>query len=249
MAYLKKEWRMLFTIDVEKTHSGKYGAPGCKRQKKKKATPEDIERQNEWAAIKRLARKINANFIADDLHVVLTYRKEDRPNTEEAKKILKDFVDCLRKEYKKKKLPMKYVITTEYLNKAIHHHIIINNGIEHGVNTMSLIRELWAYGRPKYVPLDDSGDYKLLASYFIKETSKTFRDKNSHQGTRYSCSRNLIIPEPEVEVIEANTFSKTPKPYKGYYIDKNSIVEGINPVTGYRYQHYTMIKINKKRGG
>jgi hypothetical protein len=34
-----------------------------------------------------------------------------------------------------------------------------------------------------------------------------------------------------------------PKPKKGYEIDKNSIVNGINPVTGYPWQHYTMRKI------
>jgi len=249
MAYWRTEYHMLSTIDVEKCHSGRYGAPGCKRQEKKKATPEDIERQNEWAAAKRLARKMNANFKADDLHTVLTYRKEERPTMEDSKKILKDFLDDLRREYKKKNVPLKYIITTEYKNKAIHHHIVLNNGFDQGINTMALIRTLWEKGRPKFVPLDETGDYKELAKYFIKETSKTFKDKNSHQKTRYSCSRNLITPEPVREIIDSKTFSKNPKPYKGYYIDKNSIVEGVNPVTGHKYQHYTMIKIKSKGGG
>lgn len=245
MAYRRTEYRMLKTIDVEKIHNGRYGAPGCKRLKKKKATPEMIKKQNLWNVIKRLTRKINANFKTDDLHTVLTYRKEERLSPEESKKELSRFLRNMKYQYEKVGKEFKYIVTTEYRNTAIHHHLIINN--EHEVKTMSLVRKYWKRGRPKFVPLDDKGDYKKLAEYFVKETEETFRDKDSPHRTRYSCSRNLITPQPDTEIISAKTFSKEPKPYKGYYIDKNSIREGINQVTGYPYQYYTMIKIEKRR--
>ena len=43
----------------------------------------------------------------------------------------------------------------------------------------------------------DSGEYSELASYLIKETEETFREEDSPFKQRYSCSRNLITPEPK----------------------------------------------------
>lgn len=246
MAYRRKEFRMRETIDIEKSHSGKYGAPGKKREPKRKATPEDILRQNIWIAVKNLKRKINANFGSDDFHLTLTYRRENRISIQDSKQLLKKFLDNLRKEYKKLGQPLKYIVTTEYKNKAIHHHLIVNHLV--GGSTTSAVNRWWKVGRPYFVPLDDTGEYILLANYFIKETSKTFQDLENPNKTRYSCSRNLIIPEAKEEIIDSKTWRKEPTARKGYYIDKNSIVEGTNPVTGHRYQYYTLIKL-KKRGG
>ena len=240
---------MIDTIDVEKSFTGRYGAPGQKREKKHKATPEDIERQNLWNSIKKLTRKMNANYTAGDHHVILTYRRENRLSVEQSEKAIAKFLRVMRGAYKKAGLPFKWVLTTEYKTKAIHHHLVINDGFEYGINTMRLVQELWEYGRPKEVPLDDTGDYKGLAAYFVKETAVK---NNEKPKTSYHCSRNLVTPEPEVEIIDAKTFSKNPKPFQGYYIDKNSLIEGINPVTGFLYQHYTMIRIKnpkKKKGG
>ncbi len=36
------------------------------------------------------------------------------------------------------------------------------------------------------------------------------------------------------------------KKQKGYYIDPDSIRMGINPVTGYAYRHYTLIKLDRR---
>lgn len=243
MAYVKKTYVMRETIEIEKYHNGRYGAPGEKRIKKKKATPEQVKRQNLWQAIKKLRRKINANFGVDDLHCTLTYNRENRAAAREAKRILVKFLRSLKKEYKKAGYELKYIITTEYENKAIHHHMIVNAIPE----TVKLIRLLWQQGRPYFVPLDDAGDYGKLAEYFVKETEKTFKDPSNPNKLRYSCSRNLITPEAKKEIITAATFRKDPAPVKGYYIDKNSIHTGINPVTGYQYQSYTMIRI-KERG-
>lgn len=45
------------------------------------------------------------------------------------------------------------------------------------------------------------------------------------------------------QVEEGERWQREPKPEKGWYIIKDSIVNGINPVTGYPYQHYTMRKV------
>ena len=76
--YVEVTYKMLSVIDVEKYHTGRYGAPGCKRQPKRKRTPEEIRNQNYINACKRLRRIINNNFEAGDLHCTLTYKQENR---------------------------------------------------------------------------------------------------------------------------------------------------------------------------
>ena len=97
------------------------------RGKKVRPTPAEMEKINQRNAERRLRLKINANFGEDDLFVTLTYRKEERPEPEEAKKQIKKFLDSLRKEYKTWGADLKYINVTEYRNKAIHHHILINH--------------------------------------------------------------------------------------------------------------------------
>lgn len=243
MAYIKKTWRTGKVIEVEKSHTGRYGAPGQKRAQKGKPTKEQIKKQNERNAQKKLRRLINANFTEDDLHLILTYRLECRPDPEGARKHLRKFLSQLRGKYRKSGTELKYIVATEWKSKAIHHHLIVNR-TEDGDK---LIRELWQWGRPRFVLLDDTGDYKKLAEYLIKETEKTFREAGNPNKQRYSCSRNLVRPEPEVEIIKASTFRKDPKPIKGYYIVKDSVVTGVNSYTGFLYQFYTMRRLEQCR--
>ena len=71
MPYKKITYYCGEIIEVEKKHTGRYGAPGQKRQKKRKPTKEEIAKQNERLAIQKLRRKINTNFGADDYHIIL----------------------------------------------------------------------------------------------------------------------------------------------------------------------------------
>ena len=90
----------------------------------------------------------------------------------------------MRDEYKKHGLELKYIQATEYLNKAIHHHIIINNVNDGKETSLQYVNRIWGSitkGHPKYVPLYDEGEYRKLADYFVKETDKTFRNEDSRQ--------------------------------------------------------------------
>ncbi|MCJ7856249.1 hypothetical protein MUJ63_08025 [Lachnospiraceae bacterium NSJ-143] len=93
---------------------------------KRTATPERIKAVNRRNVILKLTRILNVNFNGNDLFVTLTYRQEERPTPEEAKKELKKFINGLRGFYKKHGFNIKYVYVTEYKNTAIHHHIVIN---------------------------------------------------------------------------------------------------------------------------
>ena len=46
--YWKDTYEFLNSNDIEYKWEGKYGAKGEKRQKKKKATPEQMKKQNQW---------------------------------------------------------------------------------------------------------------------------------------------------------------------------------------------------------
>lgn len=242
MPYLKKMYFFKDSIEVEKVFSGRYGKHTLHREKRK-PTPAEMEEVNRKKAVKKLRRKIKANFEqTKDFHMVLTYRKTNRPDPEQAKKNLNNFIQNMRRAYRKSGTELKYIIVTEYENKAIHHHLIIN-GIP---DTIKLVSKYWPYGHPNFTPLWEEESMGELADYLIKETDKTFRS-GRYQKQRYRCSRNLVDPVCRTEVVMAHTFRKDPKPIKGYYIDKNSIVTGVTEEFGYPYQYYTMVKIARKR--
>lgn len=242
--YRQKTYRCGKAVYIEKTQTRVY-KKGEVREKRRKPTPQEKQEENDRAAERRLARKIAANFTGEDLWITLTYRKDERPSPQEAKGRLKKFITGLREDYRKAGYELKYIIVTEYQGKSIHHHAIIN-GIP---DAAKLIRGRWRHGRPDFKMMDESGEYSELASYIIKETAKTFRDPGAANRQRYTCSRNLIIPEPEVKRVSAKTFRKQPKPWKGYELLKGSLVQGISAVTGYMYQYYTMIKTEEEEDG
>lgn len=243
--YEKKEFHCGDLIEVEMHHKGNYGAPGQKREKKKKATPEEIRAGNERNARKKLRRLINTNFGPGDIHLVLTYQKELRPTPEEAKKILRNFRDKLARRYKKNGAAFKWVLVTEYKNKAIHHHMILN--CPEGYDPSKDIASIWRRGRPKQTRLDDSGNYSQLAEYLIKETEKTFREETSLQKQRFSHSRNLKEPKVRKKNVRAKVWSRRIWIPKGYFMLPDSFYEGLNPVTGHRFREYTLQKLPERK--
>lgn len=241
--YKQIEYKAGITVEVIKCIP-KGCRDGIERIPLPKKSKEEIRNANMRQAARKLARKINANFRPGDWHVTLTYKKEERPDPETAAKNIKDLIDKLRDKYKKHGFVLKYVHATEYKNKAIHHHLIVNNVNDGASTTVDYIRKYWkGRGNPKFVPLYDNGEYKTLAEYLIKETEKTFRADDSPNKQRYSCSRNLITPPPECRMRKAKTWKLEPKPRPGYYIDRDSLYNGVDKL-GYPYQRYVMIKLN-----
>lgn len=217
---------------------------GIARGPREKKNREEIAQANMRQAARRLARKINANFRPGDLHVTLTYRPKERPDREQAQKNIKKLLDDLRRAYKKAGKMLKYILVTEYKNKAIHHHLIINNINDGSRTTQDYIRGFWKdRGSPKYVQLYDDAEYRVLAEYLIKETEKTFREQDSPVKQRYSCSRNLVDPKPESRIRKTkNGWKLDPEPRAGYYIIPETIYNGFDRA-GYPYQRYVMVKL------
>ena len=229
------------TIEISKRHSLRTIDKKTPRSKNKNPTPEDVKKINERNAERDLRRLLNTNFKYQDIHLVLTYKKENRPLTpQDARQDLEKFLRKLRAYFKKRNMVLKYIAVTEYENKAIHHHLVISS-----MDTRDLT-EIWPHGHPRPTYLDNTGQYGQLASYLIKETSKTFNGPNRVHGKRWCPSKSLEKPKITRRIISAKSWNKNPKPKKGYYIEKGSQKEGIHESTGYQYQFYRMIKIPDK---
>ena len=238
MGYWNRKIRAGKTIEVYNSYTKNVGRKEALARRK--VSPEEIEKVNERNAEEKLTRLINANFGKGDTHLVLTYFRQVRPEPEEAKMNLSKFLRGMRKECKKLEVELKYIHVTEYLTKSIHHHLIINTSDI--PDALKLIRKCWKYGNPKITPMDGTGQYKKLAGYFIKETKKVYKGSKG-QRQRYTPSRNLVRPEPKWKIMKRNRWPTNPKPPRGYYVDPDSIYNGVNPFTGREYQKYTLISL------
>lgn len=177
------------------------------------------------------------HFRANDYYVTLTYARENRPaGMEEAKKDFAKVIKKLRREYVAVGKPLKWIRNIEVGTKgAWHVHLVINRIPDLDI----ILQDVWPHGRVHYQLLHERGGFRKLAEYITK-TPKT----DPHlKETSYSTSRNLPIPEPEVKIIGSKTWRKKPVIPKGWYLDRESFWEGVNPVTGYLSRSYTLLRL------
>ena len=259
MAYCIDTYECGDVIEHEYKYMGKYGAKGEKRAPRKKATPEQMERQNHANKIKRVKREILLNFHPWDLWLTLKYKRGTRKYTKEVLADVKEWTDKLRKIYRKAGEKLKWIRRIE-IGKygGIHVHILINR--PRTIKDIDLLcKELWGRAGINFQSLREEGGYEQLAAYLCKkgddetEGQLSFLpDEDRKRCISYSTSRNLIRPE---DVRERKKYSHWtmrkiisdgPKPRDGYYIDKNSIRTGINPFTGMSYYYYSEVRIKSR---
>lgn len=255
MAYRKLSWYSEESIEHEIKWEGKYGAKGEKRAKRKKATPEQIKRQNQYNRMKYVRRLIKKNFHRGDYWCTLKYPKGTRKSTEEYKKDMSNFLNRCRRWWKKRGAKFKYIYRLEIGKKGgVHIHILCNRltPINGEPDTVELLQEAWIYGRVNFETLYEAGGYQALAEYIVKRKEddgqlSMFDEKEKRAYRDYHPSRNLIKPEPEVKEYKRRTIRSIaldpPEPTPGFWVDKDSIRQGINPYTGLSYCHYIEYRI------
>lgn len=188
-----------------------------------------------------MQRLILANFKEGDWHLILKYIPKNRAQSyKEAVAQRKKFIDEMRKAFKKAGLPFKWIAVTERGKKraALHHHLIIEDKAESGLITVQLVKKLWEYGGVQFVSLYEEGEYEKLAEYIVKAETK-----EECPWATYSRSRNLVVPKPKKEKIYARRWREVPKVPKGWYLIKDTLINGRNPVTELPYQHYTIKRL------
>ena len=249
MANKKKTYRFRKgdIIDVEEFHDGRYGAPGKERAKKAKPTEEQMRAVNAFNKAKRCRQRLLEYFDEGDCFATWTYEVKNRPATmQDAIKDFKKAIRNVRKEYKKRERELFWIRNIERGTKgAWHIHLVIK---EIG-DTASIIKKAWTHGGTWVSEIRQNDqvydeDFTKLANYMTKDEHTTYMKEDGTEGkprlkeTSYSTSRNMPLPEPKTA--KPIRWKKTVKPYKGYRIVR--IYEGINPVTGYKYRRYTMIR-------
>lgn len=247
--YIRDTWDCGDTREIEEKHTGRYGARGQKRGKRKKPTPEDIKRQNQWKRERDLRRLIKWNFGKRDYWITITYRKGERPSWKAMKKDMDKLIKQVRAKYRKQGWELKYIYRLAIGKRGGPHiHILVNRESNQETGTDLIFSELWKNGHVNFKNLYETGNYKELAQYIAKPLEEWEPDEIK----RYHPSRNLIRKEPERKDVNRRSLVDKqgqmiyPKPQKGYYIDSESVKMGINPFTGYAYRHYTLVKIDRR---
>ena len=218
-------------IDVTVKFSNR--GPRSTRASKSNPSREAVIKYNTRTAEKKLARLLNANFYPGDFHCTLTYEGIE-PEIAEAKKELENFIRRMKREYKKQGLEFKWIAVTEFHHKRIHHHIVMSYIDER------VIARQWRRGHVNFKGLGRNRNYRKLAEYLVKETSKTMSEPGSEIKKRWSASRNLVRPIIKREIVNPSALHETPKALKGYDIDMESVHKYQHPFTGIEHLEYMM---------
>ena len=202
--YRKKIWSG-DVFEIEEYYSPRAIGKKYERGKNEMLTTKEQLERNLRIARKKLARLVNANFKAGDLFLTLTHEKW--VNRKDAKRLLANFIERLRRQRKKDGLPeLKYIVITESEKKRVHHHVLINR-ID---RTAAELRTLWGLGRIDIKPLEAGADKTAFAQYITKESV----DRGER---RWSPSRNLTQPKVEVLKLASARPKKRPQAPKGYH--------------------------------
>lgn len=241
-------------LDITENHDGNHGAPGKVRQKKKKPTKEEIQKNNAMNKARRTRLRLLQYFCPGDCFATWTYEKNKRPS--EMDEALSDFQKAVRKvrrEYQKRGYELFWIRNIEKGTKgAWHIHLVIN---EIG-DTASILKAAWKKGGVYTTEISLSEklydeDFTKLANYITKDenTQELKKDgtpeKSRIKEANYNISRNMPLPEPKVDKLKR--WKEEIKAKKGYYVA--NMIEGINPVTGYKYRRYTLIRFKQQEKG
>ena len=234
------------TIEVNKYYSYRYHCKGEKRGAKIKLTSEAQKRVNQRKAAKELRRLMNANFVDGDLLIRLDFFREHFPDgSKKMQGMMQAFIRKLRAEFKKLGRELKYIYVKEVGPRGGRHvHMIMSKC------DTDILRRCWPHGGIHVDPLISNGQYRKIADYFIKYAAKTEETEGKIIGKRWNPSKNLVRPVISKRVVSANTFRKKVKVKPGYYLEKDTLREGVSELTGFEYFSYTLIKADQQmRGG
>ncbi len=237
-------------IDIMECPDGRGGAPGLPRMKRKKPTPEQMQKVNHWNKVRRCRAYLLEYFHSGDTFATLTYQPKNRPpDIEAAKKDFRKAVGSIRKEYRKRGYELFWIRNIEKGTRgAWHVHMVLNEIPDTG----SILKRAWKKGGIYSVTIRDDDkiydeDFMKLAEYLTKDEHTREEKKDGTLGkprikeSSYSHSRNMQLIPPKKDRL--TRWKKEVKTKKGYYIAR--FWEGINPATGYKCRRYTMIRLNR----
>lgn len=240
MAVTKKTYRFDNATEVEEYLSGRYGAPGQKREKKRKPTPEQMKKANQRQKEKWCRRRMRRWFRRDDMWVTLTWEPKQRPpDMKAARDQFGRFLRRVRERYKRRGYALRWMRNIERGTKgAWHIHMLVTRVPD----TDLIIADTWPYGTVDMKPCHKEGNFRRLAAYLTKTPETEPRLKESD----YDASRNMPLRRPETRQLNRWRERDRIRIPEGFYMDEDSYHEGTNPVTGHPYREYTLLRIKEK---
>ena len=210
-----------------------------KRVKREKPTSEKQAEINRKQSLRTLTWIMDGNFSGKDIYVTYSFEKDRRPGDPKIfRACVKQFLKQLRKIYRKAGITLKYIWVGERGERGAEHiHMVQSGSVD-----VAELKKAWPHGWINVMPMDESGSYHKLASYFIKYSDKTMKTEGRLQGKRYNPSQNLVRPEPEKGRIRKRKrldpgAIEVPE---GYYLDKETVQSGVQE-NGYEFLEYTLV--------
>ena len=241
MPYIHEVVRAGITEEHRKYHTWYLHPPGEKRGKRASPSEERIRQSNQRQAERKLRGLMNENFSDGDYLLTLDFYTHKPRDSTEMQKLTAGFIRNLRYRLKKRGVTPKYLYVMEIGKRSSRHvHMIIER------TELALITECWKYGGVHCTPLYSGGQYRQIASYFLKYALKT-ETTEKMVGKKWYGSRNLKKPKVIKRIILARTFREEAREKKGWNLDKASEYRGIT-AEGYPYYEYTYIKAETDEG-
>lgn len=105
--YKRDVYRFCHSNEYEYSGLYNYGAKGEKREGKRKATPEQVEKQNQINREKKMRRLLKKNFGTGDLWLTLSFPRGTRKNMKDVQKELGKFIRNVGATYKRRGYPFQ----------------------------------------------------------------------------------------------------------------------------------------------
>jgi hypothetical protein len=145
-----------------------------------RSTDREQAARNWRDSLKNWIRMVNVNFGRKDLFVVFTYPKRACADVDEASRIWRRrFLPRLRREFKRMKRKLRWVMMTEDKNGHVHHHVVMSG------MSLDALKGLWKEGIVRVGQLDPDEAYGDMVKYMSEKKKNT---------RRWSCSRGLEKP-------------------------------------------------------
>jgi hypothetical protein len=242
MGYIRERYDLFNSIEIREHMDCRHQEEGTRCEKRKR-TPEEMKRANQRRKEEKARRLIWANFEPGDYVRTLTFKKDRRPaDMKEAQSIKAKFLRQLAREYGKRFYKLLWIANIECPPRGAWHIHLICNRIEGGGD---IIKDLWRqYGGVYDQELADIQG-KDIGAYITKSPDSADDGEHKVIESKYSHSRNLTVPEPKRTEISGWRMSDAPRVPKGFYLDKDSMYEGVN-MAGYQYRTYIIRRLVPK---
>ena len=215
------------------------------RRKRSSETCPAVKKCNDDHNIDYVNAVLTMNFTVHDWHIALTYSDEcaDRLDEERVLKDRRNFITKLRRRCQKLGIELKYLTMTEQgvRSKRWHHHFVLPKEIP-----IPLLYECWGFGHIRILNTlyESPDDFRGLAKYYVDKSKGGTKEDDRLKGQhRYSFSRNCEKPEVTYETGLAASWRSVPIPPDGWTVKPGSLFNGIDELSGYPFQKYTLVRV------